>query len=232
MEKNKFNNFINKYNLGGEVESVNIVSDGSTLSVGMISDDKSMLGKVRLDNITFPTGEFGIYTTSQLKQLLSVLQEDVNVEATDSSLIFSDSGTTVNYMLASKSVIPSVPDLKQLPNFDIEIKLDSTFVDKFIKSQNALSDITTFAFISEKGKSKIVLGYSTINSNRISINVDATTNGDVKPIMFSAKYLKSVFTANKDIENSTMKISTDGLLYVDFQSNGFNSEYYIVESKQ
>jgi hypothetical protein len=227
----KFDGFINRYNLGGEVESVSITSDGTTLSVGMISEDKSMLGSVKLEGVTFPNGEFGIYTTSQLKQLISVLQDNVEVTATDNSLVFTDGDTTVNYMLASKSVIPQVPDLKQLPEFGVEITLDNEFSNKFIKSKSALSDIDTFAFMTEEGVSKIVLGYSSINSNRISMTVDAKTNGDVSPIMFSAKYLKAILSANKDLSNAKMRISTDGLLHVSFEADGYTSEYYLVEVK-
>jgi len=46
MEKVKFDGFINRYNLGGEVESVMVKSEGSDLSVRMISDDKTLLGDV------------------------------------------------------------------------------------------------------------------------------------------------------------------------------------------
>lgn len=231
MEKSKFDGFVNRYNLGGEVESVMIKSDGNTLSVGMISDDKSMLGNVSLEGISFPEGEYGIYTTSQLKQLIAVLSDNVNVESTDSSLVFSDDNTTVNYMLASNSVIPAVPDLKQLPDFNIEVTLDSDFTNRFIKSTSALSDVDTFAFTSENGESHIVLGYSTINSNRISLKVDATVEGDVKPIMFSSKYLRAVLMANKDMNTSSMKISKDGLLHISFEADGYNTQYYLVETK-
>ena len=46
MNKSKFDGFINRYNLGGEIESVMIKSDDSNLSVRMISDDKTLLGDV------------------------------------------------------------------------------------------------------------------------------------------------------------------------------------------
>ena len=63
MEKLKLDGFVNRYNLGGEVESVMIKSDDNTLSVRMISDDKTLLGDVTVTESEFPNGEFGIYTT-------------------------------------------------------------------------------------------------------------------------------------------------------------------------
>ena len=46
MEKAKLNGFINRYNLGGEVESVMLNSTDDSVSVKMISDDKTLLGDV------------------------------------------------------------------------------------------------------------------------------------------------------------------------------------------
>ena len=197
MEKVKFDGFINRYNLGGEVESVMIKSDDTNLSVRMISDDKTLLGDVTVAESEFPNGEFGIYTTSQLKGLLSVLDNNISVEEVTGALKFSDNGTKMQYMLAAPSVIPAVPDLKALPPFNVNITLDNEFVNKFIKSKGALADADTFTFTCEDNKGKIILGYSSINSNRISITVDCKCDGDVQPIAFSAKYLKAILMANK-----------------------------------
>jgi len=231
MEKIKLEGLINRYNLAGSIESVMIKSEGNTLSVRMISDDKTLLGEVKVNNTNFPQGEFGIYTTSQLKSLLSVLDESIEIEEGTGFLSFSDKGTVVNYMLAAQSVIPPVPDLKQLPEFNIEISLNDEFVSKFIKSKGALSDSDTFTFMSKGGKPSIVLGYSTINTNRISMNVDAKCDADVQPISFSSEYLKSILLVNKGSNNSTLKISSDGLAHVQFSEGDYESTYYLVETK-
>jgi hypothetical protein len=146
MEKLKLDGFINRYNLGGEVESVMLKSDDTSVSVRMISDDKTLLGDVSVVESEFPNGEFGIYTTSQLRGLLSVLDNGITVEEVTGALKFSDKGTKVQYMLAAPSVIPSVPDLKALPPFNVTITLDNEFINKFIKSKGALADADTFTF--------------------------------------------------------------------------------------
>lgn len=233
MEKSKIDGFINRYNLGSEIESVLINATKNELTVRMISDDKSLLGDVtKSNNSGFPEGSFGIYTTSQLKQLLSVLDDDITIKEGTASLIFSDKGTKINYMLADESVIPKVPDLKKLPDFDIEVSLDSDFVNKFVKSKAALSEVESFAFMSKNGKSEIVLGYSTTNTNSISLEVSVTTEGDVDPILFSAKYLRQILLANKSSTQSTMKISTEGLAHVSFDDGEYISNYYLVQIQQ
>ena len=231
MEKLKLDGFINRYNLGGEVESVMLNSTAANVSVKMISDDKTLLGDVTVTEKEFPTGDFGIYTTSQLKGLLSVLDSSIKVEETTGALKFSDKGTKVQYMLAAPSVIPAVPDLKALPPFDSDLTLDDEFVTKFIKSKGALADADTFTFTCKDNKGEIILGYSSINSNRISINVNCTCEGDIEPIAFSAKYLKAILIANKGSNKSSLKISSKGLAHLSFEDGDYVSNYYLVEIK-
>jgi hypothetical protein len=231
MEKLKLDGFINRYNLGGEVESVMVNSTDDSVSVKMISDDKTLLGDVTVKENEFPTGDFGIYTTSQLKGLLSVLDSSIKVEETTGALKFSDKGTKVQYMLAAPSVIPAVPDLKALPEFDSDLTLDDEFVSKFIKSKGALADADTFTFTCKDNKGEIILGYSSINSNRISINVNCTCEGDIEPIAFSAKYLKAILIANKGSNKSSLKISSKGLAHLSFEDGDYVSNYYLVEIK-
>ena len=231
MEKVKFDGFINRYNLGGEVESVMVKSEGTNLSVRMISDDKTLLGDVSVSGADFPNGEFGIYTTSQLKGLLSVLDNTIEVEEVTGALKFSDKGTKMQYMLAAPSVIPAVPDLKALPPFNVEITLNDEFVNKFIKSKGALADADTFTFTCKDNKGEIILGYSSINSNRISISVDCKCDGDVDAIAFSAKYLKAILLANKGSNSSSLKISSQGLAHLNFVDGDYTSNYYLVEIK-
>jgi len=231
MNKSKFDGFVNRYNLGGEIESVMVKSDDKNLSVRMISDDKTLLGDVTVVGGEFPNGEFGIYTTSQLKGLLSVLDESITVEEVTGALKFSDKKTKVQYMLAAPSVIPTVPDLKALPAFDAEITLDDDFVNKFIKSKGVLADSDTFTFTFKAKKGEVILGYSSINSNRISIEVDASAKEDIEPIAFSAKYLKAILMANKGSKSSSLKISSKGLSHVSFTDGDYTANYYLVQIK-
>ena len=205
MEKQKLNGFINRYNLGGEVESVMLNSTDGSVSVKMISDDKTLLGDVTVSEKDFPTGEFGIYTTSQLRGLLSVLDSSIKIEEATVLLNLGDKGTKVQYMLAQPSVIPEKFDLKELPPFDAEITLDDEFINKYIKSKGALADADTFTFTCKNNKGEIILGYSSINSNRISISVNCSCDNDIEPIKFSAKYLKEILTLIKVQRNHHLK---------------------------
>ena len=211
MKKISLEGFISRYNLGGEIESVKLVSTDDGMSVKFISDDKTLLGTVTSADGEFANGEFGVYTTSQLKNLLGVLDANINVTAGSAALEFSDNSTTVNYMMADVSVIPAVPDIKQIPEFESEIVLSDEFISRFIKSKSALNESDTFTFQCKGGKGEIILGYAKINSNRISIKVDCKCSKDsIQPISFSAKYLKEILNANKSPKSAIMKIATAG----------------------
>jgi hypothetical protein len=234
MDKNRLSRFISKYNLAGLVESVQWNSENKTLSTRFISDDKTVLGLVTLSEFDFEDSSIGVYNTNTLKSLLNVLGNDVSlslkkVEEKPISLSLSSDSTTIQYQLADLAVIPNVPELKQLPEFSITIDMDSNFIEKFIKAKSALSDIDNFTVLTEKGKLKIVIGYSNINTNRVELVVNDNFDGDVKPISFSAKYFKEILSANKEANKATLKVSKDGLSHVEFAVDGFTSSYYLVE---
>ena len=67
MNKITLDTFIQKYNLGGNVNSVKWESDGSTLSTRFISPDKSLLGQLTLKKQTLP--EFEEDTSDKAKKL-------------------------------------------------------------------------------------------------------------------------------------------------------------------
>ena len=233
MEKQSLNRFVSKYNLAGLVESVKWESKDGSLNTSFISDDKSVLGSVSMKEFDGSDATFGVYDTSKLTKMLSVLGSDVDFTINDIdgkpvSLKFKDGSTNINYMLADLSVIPNVPDLKQLPPFNVEIKLDSNFISKFIKAKGAL-DENNFTFTCKDGKGQIVLGHSNINTNRINIDVDCVCEGDVEPISFSATYLKEILVANKEATDATLKISSQGLSHIHFEIDNYESNYYLVE---
>jgi hypothetical protein len=235
MEKQKLNRFVSKYNLAGLVESVKWEVKSGVLTTAFISDDKSVLGSVSMTGFESDDAVLGVYDTSKLTKMVSVLGDSVDFSVADVdgrpiSLKFKDNSVALNYMLADLSVIPNVPDLKKLPEFDSKIKLDSNFISTFIKAKSALSDENTFTFVCNGGSGKIVIGYSNINTNRITIDVDCVCEGgDKGPISFSATYLKEILTANRDAKDATLSISSQGLAHIHFEVDNYTSDYYLVE---
>ena len=137
MNKYKLTRFIDKYHLGGNVNAVVINSKGDSLTTRFITGDKALLGELSMDNWTFEDAELGVYDTEQLSRLLGVLDDDVTLNLTQSgdkaiAVEISDALSKVNFMLSDKSVINQPPALKQLPEFQVSIKVDSNFIQRFI----------------------------------------------------------------------------------------------------
>jgi len=234
MNKNNLLRFIQKYSLGGLIESVAWNAEGTKLSVRFISDDKTLLGEVEFNAFTSNPFNVGIYTTSLLKNMIGVLDSDIKLKVDKSgdkavTLKLNSDDTETSYQLADFRCIPPVPDLKTLPEFTIEIDMTSQMVDKFIKAKGALSDIDTFTIFTEGGDLKMAIGYSSISTNRVTITCQKNVLVEIKPISFSAKYLKEILTANKEATNAKLKVSTDGLSHVEFQIDDFVCKYYLVE---
>ena len=242
MKKQTINTFIDKYSLNGTIESVKWVVDSANkqIKTASISDDKNVLSFVVIkDSAGLNDAEIGINDTAKLKKLLSVLNDEVNIsfnmrEDKIVSISLTGESTDVQYVTADLSVIPKVPELKKLPPFNLEIPLTKEFVTTFVKAKNALNDVDTLTFTKDKkDKLKLVIGFSSVNSNRISIDFKPTEGKDTlsKTIHFSAKYLKEILTSNNDCENAVLKISDAGIAHVEFNNDVFNSSYYLVEIK-
>lgn len=234
MNKNNLLKFIQKYSLGGLIESVAWNAEGTKLSVRFISDDKTLLGEVEFNAYTSTPMNVGIYTTSLLKNMIGVLDNDLTLKVDKAgdksvSLKLSSDETETSYQLADLGVIPPVPDLKALPDFGISIDMASNMIDKFIKAKGALSDVDTFTIFTEGGDLKMAIGYSSISTNRVTFTAIKDYAETVKPISFSAKYLKEILTANKEATSAKLKVSTDGLSNVEFQIDDFVCKYYLVE---
>ena len=233
MDKYKLTRFIDKYHLGGNVNAVVINSKGDTLSTRFITGDKALLGELEMNSWNFQDVELGVYDTEQLSRLLGVLDDDVNLNLTQSgdkaiAVEISDALSKVNFMLSDKSVINQPPPLKQLPNFQLKIKVDTNFITRFISGKSALPDTDTFTVITSDNGVKLVIGYSSINTNRVTIPVETETYEDIEKVSFNANLFKDVLVANKECETATLEVSEKGLAKINFKVDQYDVTYYLV----
>ena len=108
MNKNTLLTFIEKYNLGGVVESVKYVSDEKTLKTSFVSEDKTLAGTVTAKDFKLDKCELPVFDTAKLKTLLKILEDEVTVKLDKSGdrlvgLFISDTNTEVNFMLSDPS---------------------------------------------------------------------------------------------------------------------------------
>ena len=233
MQKTKLNKFIQKYNLGGNVNSVKWKSDGDKLSTTFVTPDKSLLGTVSVDKFKFEDAELGVYQTDLLKNLLGVLDDDLSLTLSrfgDKAVALKakNGSVSVDYVLSDLSVIADPPELKRLPDFGTQIKLDAKFIDTFVKGKSALSDVDTFTILKTDNGVEVVIGYSSTNTNRVNIPVDTVTEDLTDSFTFNAILFKEVLVANIECTSAVLEVSNEGLARVNFKVDDYDSTYYIV----
>ena len=233
MNKQKLTRFISKYYLNGIVNSVILNSKQNKISVRFVSGDKTLLGELEMDKWPFEDAEVGIYSTDQFLKLLNVLDDDINLgidKAGDKSISLkvTDSSSVVNYMLSDTSIISKPPSLKTIPEFELGINITPQVINKFISGKGALSETDKFTVITDGVNTKIVIGYATINTNRVTIPVTTTKVKDIDNITFNANIFKEILSANKECESATLEVSSEGLSKIVFNVDDYSVTYYLV----
>ena len=233
MNKHSLNRFIEKYYLGGNCSSVVINSKGDTLSTRFITGDKNLLGELFMTGWNFDEADLGVYNTEQLVKLLSVLSENITMNLTKAgdkavALKISDTNSDVNYMLSDLSVISSPPNLKSVPEFEVKIKVDKSFMTKFVAGKGALTDTDNFTVITDDDGVKVIIGYAEINTNRVTLPVETESYDKIENVSFNANLFRDVLVANKECESATLEVSSQGLARINFKIDEYDATYYLV----
>jgi|TARA_B100000073_G_scaffold101586_1_gene81009 hypothetical protein len=237
MEKSTLMGFINRFYLGGQTQSAPVTSTKDKLSCSFINSAKSCVGDIVLDKGGFGDYEMGLYEIQDLIKLLNVLDGEISITADKVGDMVSQlevkstrTNAKVNYGLARLDVVSKKPDLTNVPDFGLEIEMDKQFINSFISGKGALSDIGTFAVISDGVDAKVVIGHSTTTqSNKVTIPVDTKKIESFdEPVFFDADTFKEVLSANKDCESATLYVSAAGLAKVNFKVDNFDASYVLV----
>ena len=237
MQKTKLNRFVQKYNLNGNAEQVKWSFRDNVLTTDFVTENKSLKGTVVMDNISFEDIDLGVYDTAQLQRLISVLGEDIkmNVNRVGDkavSLNIKNGSVSVDFNLSDLSIIPKSAKLKTLPEFNTRVKIDSKFIETFIKGKTALPDSQTFSILTHKDVPLIIIGYAATNTNRVNIPVEHTGWDILKPITFSAELFKEILVANKECTSALLEVSTAGLARINFKVDDYDSTYYIAATQE
>ena len=75
---------------------------------------------------------------------------------------------------------------------------------------------------------KLVIGYSSINTNRVTIPVETTASSNIDNVSFNANLFKDVLTANKECESATLYVAQDGLSKINFKVDDYDATYFLV----
>jgi hypothetical protein len=241
MEKKTIETFIKKYNVGGLVEKVRWTNTNNVLKASAMTVDKKLLVSVELANFSALDGKvIGVGNTSLLMKTLVPLPDNFTLEVvTDekdasrvTNLVLSDESISLIYNAHHLDQIDAEPKLKTIPPFETEVTMTEEFVGKMNQSIAALG-YENFSFVMSKKKNRLelVLGYGNHNVTSISIEAPSVAGKNTvkSPISFSSKSLKSILSANSECPNPVLKISEQGLAAIEFEKDGFKSQYYLIK---
>ena len=144
-----------------------------------------------------------------------------------------DSYSSVDFMLSDPSIIQQAPPLKDIPTFNVSIKLTPDIVKKLLIGTSVLADEgdSKFTVISTKDVTKIVINHNTTNlTNRVTVPVtcDFKDDEDMENISFNATHFAQILIANQECETGTFEVSNGGLAKLTFNVDDFSTIYYIV----
>lgn len=242
MNKQNLIKFIDLYNLNGTIDRVKLEADGSNLKTGIIADDHTLAGTIKVKDLPVEKGEYGIHDTDQLKKMLYILDEqiDISISKTDDNrpvgMSISDKNTESFVVFADMSVIPKVPVINNKTGFELEIEISDDFVDRFVKAKNALSDVVAFTVGPNKSGDKVelVIGDGNANTNRIKLDVNPVAGKDKpsKEVSFNANYFREILLKNRGATGAVLKVNTSGLANVSFKTDTYEADYYLIKIKK
>ena len=235
MKKSELASYIEKYHLGGIVESVLWEVDPKTnmATVQFVATENSTVGKVKFPFINIGTNpKFGIASTSSLLKMLSVMNEEIEMstEVThgiNMGLLINDSVYNGKFSLADVHNLPEVPEVGEPKFYELTLDLDKDFKDQYLKAYKALGSINRIT-IEAKEKIKFTLGNKESYANKMSFEKESMKYIPIKPVSFSGEALAAILKCN-DVEKGVLEVSEKGLLKISFHTDDYDVTYFIVE---
>jgi hypothetical protein len=111
MNKDILTSAIEKYHLGGNVESTKWVIKDKTLSIRFLSENKNLVGILETPNFDLEDCELPVYSTTQLYKLVKITDNFVQLGITKgranivNELNISDNQYDLHYHLADAAMI-------------------------------------------------------------------------------------------------------------------------------
>ena len=239
INKITLQSIINKYYLG-ENESVKWYVEDKVLTVNFMSSNKEVIGELIHKNFDLEDSELAIYDTKKLLNLLNITTGDILLELEKTHKIFtkiqiSDQDFNLSYALADSLLIGKVGTVTE-PNWDVIINLEKEQVSNLVKAKSALAEvdnmvITTEIDMNKELMCKFTFGDEHGHNNKITYQLYGEINDSNIQLPFNSNIFKTILNVNKDLDSGTLKISSKGLMKLEFVSGDTSCKYYLVRKE-
>jgi hypothetical protein len=236
MKKSYIIDNIQKYFLGGLVGEVIWTISNGKVEINFETSTKDAIGNLVFD-LALEDNEIGIYNTDSLLRLLSITNEDVQLELSKSNtglvnkLKIKDNKFDLDYNLSDISIIQAVRKVGEA-DYDFTFQINDEFISNFTKAHNALEKtpqftINTTTTAQNENVVEMLLGERSTHANKVKFTEPATFTEQSDILPFSALVFREILSANKGAEG-TMSVSNKGLAKLEFKTDTTLSKYFMV----
>jgi hypothetical protein len=237
INKNILQNVISKYYLG-EIERVKWEIQNNQLTVNFVTPSRMVLGSVKCNNFPLEDADLAIYHTKKLSNLISICNGDLLLELEKQKemllkLNISDLNFNLSYALSDPLLIKKAGKAKPVDGWDIELKITREEIGNLLKAKSALAEIDNMLITSTQDLDGVdvcefVFGDEAGHNNKITYQLKGEIKKENIKIRYNSDMFKTILNANKDVDEGIFKISKEGLMYLAFQNEEIESEYYMV----
>lgn len=248
MEKSTLETFIKRYSLSGICEAAHWYSDAEkqTLIARAHTQEKTVILKVTLKKWEgVESCKLALPSSTKIKGMLGPIGDNVTFSLNKirdrvANFTVSDDDCEAICTVAEYDAFPETLDvdddtIDDIPKeFEVEIKLTESLLDKVKKGVSALKEAKDFVLITnKKGKLDMVINYEDTNTNRIRIPLETVDGKDKldNPLGYSTPVFKSIIDANDNVEGSILKVSSRGLAIIGFEDDLFKSTYFMFPTR-
>jgi len=237
INKNILQNVISKYYLG-EIERVKWEIQNNQLTVNFVTPSRMVLGSVKCNNFPLEDADLAIYHTKKLSNLISICNGDLLLELEKQKemllkLNISDLNFNLSYALSDPLLIKKAGKAKPVDGWDIELKITREEIGNLLKAKSALAEIDNMLITSTQDLDGVdvcefVFGDEAGHNNKITYQLKGEIKKENIKIRYNSDMFKTILNANKDVDEGIFRISKEGLMYLAFQNEEIESEYYMV----
>jgi hypothetical protein len=240
MEKGSIQNLIDKYHLGGLVESVTWGSTDTNTSVSFITPTKDCVGIINTtEDLGLGNNNISIYSTSQLNKLLSIMDGSITIDVVKGNqdipyqLNIKNKSFDLDFYLSSDDLIPPVPNISEPDEYEIEFNLDDDFIKDFTRAHTSLDKPNRFTVgckvVDDKKLAEFTIGEGTTYANKVKLTTPASYVIGFNELPFSASIFREILLSNKTAKGK-IKINEEGLMKIIFIEDNITSTYFLVRS--
>lgn len=248
MKKSILEPVIKKYYLSNlmELSGWKVASDNK-LKVLSVLPNKVIVTNIEVSNFTdFKDVKFCINDTTRLLKMLNALDEDITITVggnndtiTCMTLKSEDvevQCATIDVKIVNEGKLLEVPKLINNIVFSTEVVVDKDFISTFTSANSAHSDCENVVFkMSSDNKLQLIFGQrdglnKSLNTSQIKYFPKTTDGKNVltKTVKYNAGYLKEIFLANKEADDTVFKIAENGLGQIAFKNGDIVATYTIM----